>query len=172
MHGITSMTHLPDYVTPQKAGEGRFGAGQPARAASPLMQQHTFQRNEKSLNWAFVDLTYISTAEMYVKSSPRSHATQRGPSPNAKGTPPCAARSLPRTQTTQLARPAPSPNAKGASGRLAGDPWKRMPIWKSPSYFTACLRAERTAASMALEVTVAPATPSMSAPWASSTCWA
>ena len=43
---------------------------------------------------------------------------------------------------------------------------------QSPSYFAACLRAERTAASMALLVTVAPATPSMSALWAASTCWA
>ena len=64
------------------------------------------------------------------------------------------------------------PNAKGASGRLARDPWRRMPIWKSPSYFTACLRAERTAASMALLVTVAPATPSIWSLWAASTCWA
>ena len=81
---------------------------------------------------------------MYVKSSPRSHATQRGP----------------------------SPNAKGASDLSAGDPWRRMPIWKGPSYFAACLRAERTAASMALLVTVAPATPSIWSLWAASTCWA
>ena len=63
-------------------------------------------------------------------------------------------------------------NAKGVPGRLAGDPWDRTCAQASRTYFTACLRAERTAASMALLVTVAPATPSMSAPWAASTCWA
>ena len=66
MHGITSMTHLPDYVTPQKAGEGGLRATWPTQATSSLVQQHTFQRNKKVLNWAFVDLTYISTVEMYV----------------------------------------------------------------------------------------------------------
>ena len=69
--------------------------------------------------------------------------------------------------------PEPSPNAKGAPvhGR---DPLQRKYnlLRQSPSYFAACLRAERTAASMALLVTVAPATPSIWSLWAASTCWA
>lgn len=54
------------------------------------------------------------------------------------------------------------------------DPLQRIcyVLRQSPSYFAACLRAERTAASMALLVTVAPATPSIWALWAASTCWA
>ena len=65
------------------------------------------------------------------------------------------------------------PQTQKGPGR-GRDPLQRIcyVLRQSPPYFTACLRAERTAASMALEVTVAPATPSMSAPWASSTCWA
>ncbi len=80
---------------------------------------------------------------MYVNLDLRPHATLRGPPPNAKRGPGC--------------------------GR---DPWECTCAQASKSYFTACLRAERTAASMALLVTVAPATPSMSALWAASTCWA
>ena len=57
-------------VTPmrqrRKTGGWRFKGDWEARAASSPVKQHTFQRNEKVLNWAFVDLTYISTAEMYV----------------------------------------------------------------------------------------------------------
>ena len=61
---------------------------------------------------------------------------------------------------------------KRVPGRLAGDPWERTCAQASRTYFTACLRAERTAASMALLVTVAPATPSIWSLWAASTCWA
>ena len=70
-------------------------------------------------------------------------------------------------------QPEPSPNRKRGPGR-GRDPLQRIcyVLRQSPSYFAACLRAELTAASMALLVTVAPATPSMSALWAASTCWA
>ena len=71
------------------------------------------------------------------------------------------------------ARPGPPPNAQKGPGR-GRDPLQRIcyVLRQSPSYFAACLRAERTAASMALLVTVAPATPSIWALWAASTCWA
>lgn len=68
-------------------------------------------------------------------------------------------------------QPEPSPNAKGAPA-VAGTPGNAYLSRQRPSYFAACLRAERTAASMALLVTVAPATPSIWALWAASTCWA
>ena len=70
-------------------------------------------------------------------------------------------------------QPEPSPKRKRGPGR-GRDPLQRIcyVLRQSLSYFAACLRAERTAASMALLVTVAPATPSMSALWAASTCWA
>ena len=70
-------------------------------------------------------------------------------------------------------QPEPSPKRNRGPGR-GRDPLQRIGyvLRQSPSYFAACLRAERTAASMALLVTVAPATPSMSALWAASTCWA
>ena len=162
MHGITSMTHLPDYVTPQKAGESGWRAVWPTQAASSLAQQHTFQQNEKSLNWAFVELTYISTAEMYVNRCLQAHAARHS-----------ARKARAKRKKGRFRQPEPSPDAKGAPvhGR---DPLQRKYnlLRQSPSYFAACLRAERTAASMALLVTVAPATPSMSALWASSTCLA
>lgn len=65
------------------------------------------------------------------------------------------------------------PERKRGPGR-GRDPWQRIcyVLRQRPSYFAACLRAERTAASMALLVTVAPATPSIWALWAASTCWA
>ena len=71
----------------------------------------------------------------------------------------------------QPPRPGPSPKRERGPGR-GRDPWKRTHAQASKSYFTACLRAERTAASMALLVTVAPATPSIWSLWAASTCWA
>ena len=43
------------------------------QVASPPVQQHTFQRNEKSFNWGFDDLTYISTGEMYVNRCRLAH---------------------------------------------------------------------------------------------------
>ena len=70
------------------------------------------------------------------------------------------------------AAPQASQKRKKGPGRNGRDPPAARPIRAGPTYFTACLRAERTAASMALLVTVAPATPSMSALWAASTCWA
>ena len=85
----------------------------------------------------------------------------------------------PRTKSPYGAQKGPIPATGALPKRKRGpgrgrDPLQRIryALRQSPSYFTACLRAERTAASMALLVTVAPATPSMSAPWASSTCWA
>ena len=65
------------------------------------------------------------------------------------------------------------PQTKKGPGR-GRDPLQHIcyVLRQSPSYFAACLRAERTAASMALLVTVAPATPSIWALWAASTCWA
>ena len=76
----------------------------------------------------------------------------------------------------KLASPSPPkrpPKRKRGPGS-GRDPWKRIcyTLRQRPSYFAACLRAERTAASMALLVTVAPATPSIWALWAASTCWA
>ena len=68
-------------------------------------------------------------------------------------------------------QPEPSPDAKGAPA-VAGTPGNARLFRQRSSYFAACLRAERTAASMALLVTVAPATPSIWALWAASTCWA
>ena len=76
----------------------------------------------------------------------------------------------PGAKSPRYARPGP-PKRKEAPGRGRG-PLETHAYLEKPFYFAACLRAERTAASMALLVTVAPATPSMSALWASSTCWA
>ena len=105
----------------------------------------------------------------------KAQALQPVPSPNADN-PSSAQPGTPRRKITPICAAGPSqtePTLTQKGPRPAGrDPWARMPIWKGLSYFTACLRAERTAASMALLVTVAPATPSMSAPWAASTCWA
>ena len=98
---------------------------------------------------------------MYVNRCLRAHATRhsarKGPAGRNKNPQPVQTRAL--------------PNAKGL--RPAGrDPLKRTYAQASRAYFTACLRAERTAASMALLVTVAPATPSIWSLWAASTCWA
>lgn len=162
MHDTPSMTHLPDYVTPKKAGKGGLRAARPTWAASSLVQQHTFQKNENCANWDFVDLTYISTGEMYVNRCRLAHPV---PSPRTKS--PCGAQKGPIPATGAL------PQTQKGPGR-GRDPLQRIcyVLRQSPSYFAACLRAERTAASMALLVTVAPATPSMSALWAASTCWA
>ena len=162
MHDTPSMTHLPDYVTPKKAGKGGLRAARPTWTASSLVQQHTFQKNENHANWAFDDLTYISTDEMYVNRCRLAHPV---PSPRTKS--PCGAQKGPIPATGAL------PQTQKGPGR-GRDPLQRLcyALRQSPSYFTACLRAERTAASMALLVTVAPATPSMSALWAASTCWA
>ena len=162
MHDTPSMTHLPDYVTPKKAGKGSLRAARPTWAASSLVQQHTFQKNENHANWAFDDLTYISTVEMYVNRCRLAHPV---PSPRTKS--PCGAQKGPIPATGAL------PHTQKGPGR-GQDPQQRIcyVLRQSPSYFAACLRAERTAASMALLVTVAPATPSMSALWAASTCWA
>mgnify|MGYP007065848829 CR=1 FL=1 len=40
------------------------------RGGQALTKQHTFQENKNRANWGFDDLTYISTAEMYVKYYP------------------------------------------------------------------------------------------------------
>ena len=50
------------------------------RGAQPLVQQHTFQENENRANWAFDNLTYISTVEMYVKSADGCRPTRPMPS--------------------------------------------------------------------------------------------
>lgn len=106
MHGITSMTHLPDYVTPQKAGEERVEGVWPTWAAASLVQQHTFQRNEKSLNWAFVDLTYISTVEMYVNCYRQTRAV---PSRRSNG--------LAERKRTRPPGPGPLPNTNDPAGK-------------------------------------------------------
>ncbi|MDD7112528.1 MAG: hypothetical protein PUH96_10980, partial [Coriobacteriaceae bacterium] len=58
-------------------GKGGLRAARPTWTASSLVQQHTFQKNENHANWAFDDLTYISTDEMYVKSSPTGLSGRR-----------------------------------------------------------------------------------------------
>ena len=97
---------------------------------------------------------------MYVNRCPQARTV-----PSSRTKSPCGTQKGPIPATGTL------PKRKRGPGR-GRDPWKRTPTWTSTSYFAACLRAERTAASMALLVTVAPATPSIWALWAASTCWA
>lgn len=99
---------------------------------------------------------------MYVNRCRLAHPV---PSPHTKG--PCGTQKGPIPATGAL------PKRKRGPGR-GRDPLQRKYnlLRQSPSYFAACLRAERTAASMALLVTVAPATPSIWSLWAASTCWA
>mgnify|MGYP004478164359 CR=1 FL=1 len=92
-----------------------------------------------------------------------------GPPPGSKSTKP--ARSGASQDAKRVSHGPGPPKRKEAPGRGRG-PLETHAYLEKPFYFAACLRAERTAASMALLVTVAPATPSMSALWASSTCWA
>ena len=99
---------------------------------------------------------------MYVNRCPQARTV-----PSSRTKSPCGTQKGPIPATGTL------PKRKRGPGR-GRDPWQRIcyVLRQRPSYFAACLRAERTAASMALLVTVAPATPSIWALWAASTCWA
>ena len=152
------------------------------RTASSLVQQHTFQKNEKSLNWDFVDLHTSRLLEcMLIHAGNPAEALPRAQeAPGPTGARLSQTQERPhrrrapfiRKEVPTVAQPRPSQTQRGPrSARPGPSPNACLPRQR-PSYFTACLRAERTAASMALLVTVAPATPSMSAPWASSTCLA